>query len=48
MLKSLQEVFQATLELANTSMKTSQEKFNTEKGIYDRVNSNKVGHVQCA
>ena len=47
MLKSLQEVLQATLELANTSMQKSSEKFNTEKGIYDRVNSNMYGHVQC-
>ena len=48
MLKSLQEVLQATLELANTSMQKSLEKFNKEKGIYDRVNYNKYGHVQCA
>ena len=35
MYKSLQEVLQPTLELANTS-------------IYDRVNSNMYGHVQCS
>ena len=41
-LKSLQEILQATLELANTSMQKSEEKFNTEKGIYDSVNSNNI------
>ena len=46
MYKSLQEFLQATLELANTSMQKNYEKFNTEKGIYYRVNSNMYGHLQ--
>ena len=48
MYKSLHEVLQATLELANTRMQKSLEEFNTEKGIYDRVNSYMYGQVQCA
>ena len=48
MYESLQEVLQATLELANTSMQKSKDKSNTEKGIYDRLNSNMYEHVQCS
>ena len=46
--KDLQECLQATLELANSAMQKSKEKFKTEKGIYDRVSFNMYVHMQRA
>ena len=43
--KGLQDVLQAMLELANTSMQKSKDKLTSENGIYDTVNFNMYGHV---